>query len=200
MQKEEVKKFADRYLRELVENLNGLDRDKIADIVEMVFETYQAGRQIFIFGNGGSAATASHLAADLSKGTLGFKGDLPIKRFKVISLVDNIPLITAWANDTEYGNIFSEQLKNSVQKGDLVIGISASGNSANVLRALLAARNRGAKTVGLSGFEGGKMAALVEQCLITHSRHYGRVEDSHLALAHLIAYCLSEKLKKQATK
>lgn len=116
-------------------------------------------------------------------------------RFKVIGLSDNVPLLTAWANDNGYENIFVEQLKNLLEKGDVVIAISASGNSKNVLRAVEYANTKAAITIGLTGFEGGKLKDMVQECLIVPSNSMERVEDVHLILGHLLCCYLRELLR-----
>jgi D-sedoheptulose 7-phosphate isomerase len=145
---------------------------------------------IFIMGNGGSASTATHFANDLGKGA-SRSGKLP---FRVISLTDNVAWLTALANDEGYEHVFVRQLENHVRKGDLVIGISASGNSRNVLRALQFAKSRGALTIGLVGFDGGKMHKMVDESLLVRAPvgAYGPVEDVHMILEHAITTCLME--------
>lgn len=145
-------------------------------------------------GNGGSAATASHFACDLAKGTIK---DNPYikKRFKVIALTDNIPLITAWSNDTDYSQVFIEQLRNLLNKDDVVIAISASGSSENVLKAVEYANQRGALTIGLTGFDGGKLKDIANKCLKVSSDSMERIEDVHLILEHLLCLWLREELR-----
>lgn len=144
-------------------------------------------------GNGGSAATASHFACDLAKGTTMDNPSMR-KRFKVTALTDNVPLLTAWANDIDYENMFVEQLKNLLEEGDLVIAISGSGNSKNVLKAVEYANTRAAKTVGLTGFEGGRLKDMVKECLIVPSNSIERIEDVHLILEHLLCSYLRKLL------
>src|SRR5262249_31180904 len=131
-------------------------------ITELLMNAYDNGRMIFVFGNGGSAALASHLACDLGKGTVNGSG----KRFRILSLTDNVPMMTAWANDVHYEDIFAQQLENYVKPDDVAFAISGSGNSQNVLKALQAARRAGAVTIGLGGFKGGRMKELCDQCLV----------------------------------
>lgn len=135
-------------------------------------------------GNGGSAATASHFACDLAKGTAG--KDDSRKRFKVIALTDSVPIITAWANDTAYQNIFLEQLKNLLDAGDVVIAINGSGNSKNVIKAVEYANAQKALTIGLTGFGGGKLKGMVQECLIVPSHSLEQIEDVHLILEHIL--------------
>ncbi len=151
-----------------------------------MFEAWRREAQIFILGNGGSAATASHMANDLNKLTI-----TPGKpRFKAIALTDNIPLMTAWGNDNSYEDIFAEQLINFIRPDDVVVAISASGNSPNVLRAVQVARQHGALTIGLTGDTGGKLKGLVDYCVLTPTGHICQQEDCHLIVEHAIANTL----------
>jgi D-sedoheptulose 7-phosphate isomerase len=170
------------YLELHGEVLGKLPYLEIERIGHKLFQAYEEGRRVYLFGNGGSASLASHFACDLGKGT-AMPSDLR-RRFQVISLTDNIPLLTAWANDTSYELVFAEQLRNLVQSDDVVIAISASGNSSNVLLALQVARELGAFTIGLSGYEGGKMKALCDICAVVPSDNTQIIEDLHVGIAH----------------
>jgi D-sedoheptulose 7-phosphate isomerase len=178
------------YLNAIDGVLKNLPLTKIEQIIELIYKTYVNDHFIFLMGNGGSAATASHLACDFGKGTVA-PGQ---KRMKVMSLTDNLPLITAWANDTQYENIFAEQLAHFVSSDDLVIGISGSGRSKNVLNALKLAKECGALTVGLTGFDGGEMKDIVDYCLIVPSDNMQQIEDCHLIITHLIFSVLRNRL------
>lgn len=191
---------AKTYIEELKRVLDNLPLEPVADIIAAIEEAHGAGRQIFVIGNGGSAATASHMMNDLCKGTLGHKGDAPWKRFKVMALTDNVSLMTAWANDADYNSVFSEPLKNFAQRGDLLIAISASGNSPNILAAVEAAKQIGLKIVGLTGFGGGKLAQLADVASIAPSKEYGPVEDVHMILDHIITSYLYAKLKATGSR
>ena len=180
----------DIYLSELKKSIDALPKEKFREIADVLLDACHAGKHVFVMGNGGSASTASHMACDLGKGAM-VEGR---KRFKAVCLSDNIPLMTAWANDTSYDNIFSEQLDNLVSAGDIVIGISGSGNSPNILNALKLARTRKAKTIGLTGFKGGKMKELCDVCLIVPSDNMQRIEDAHLIIEHALSLYLKEKL------
>lgn len=176
---------------QVLANLPYADIDKaIAEIMA----AYGRGSDIFTFGNGGSAALATHLACDLGKGTIiGQNGH---KRFRVLALTDNVPLITAWANDVCYEQIFAQQLQNFLVPGDLAFAISASGNSPNVLRGLELARASGARTVGLTGFKGGKMKGLCDVCVILPSDNMQIIEDFHLSVTHAITSAIRQKVFK----
>ena len=176
----------DSLVRDYFTTLQGvLDRLPVGNITRVVEEILEAGGRgstIFLLGNGGSAATASHFACDLAKGTQ-VRGQ---RSFRVIALTDNVPLITAWGNDTAYDRIFAEQLRPLVQANDLVIGISGSGNSMNVIKAIeYANKNRG-KTVGISGYDGGKLLKCAQENIHVPSFHMQQVEDVHLLVLHLL--------------
>ncbi len=192
-----AKDFAKRYLDNLGDVLDRLPLREVEGVMEVLEEAHAAGRQIFIVGNGGSAATASHMMNDLNKGTLGHKGDAPWPRFRVIALTDNVSLMTAWANDTDYNHVFSEPLKNLAQSGDVLVAISASGNSPNILAAVHVAKKKGLKVIGLAGFGGGKLANLSDAAVVVPSNEYGPVEDAHMILDHIITGYLYERLKEK---
>lgn len=174
------------YLSRVAHTLNQLPVDKIAKVVEVLDKARDKGRKVFIFGNGGSASTASHFASDLAKGAI-CQGK---PRFKAFALTDNVPLLSAWANDTDYGNIFSEQLENFIEPGDVGIAISGSGNSLNVLNGAKTAKAKGATTIGFIGFDGGKLKDLVDIALVVPNHNMEQVEDIHLLLEHVITTCL----------
>ena len=174
------------YLAQISFSLKELPLDRIGAVVELLDRTRQRGSRVFTFGNGGSAATASHIACDFAKGAAG--GGRP--GLKAIALTDNMPLVTAWANDTDYKNVFAAQVGWLVVPGDVVIGISSSGNSPNVLNGVIAAGIRGATTVGFSGFGGGELGSLVDIAVVTGNRVVEQVEDIHLLLGHVMTTCL----------
>jgi D-sedoheptulose 7-phosphate isomerase len=164
--------------------LDGLPYAEIEKVTFRLLRAYEEGRTVFLFGNGGSAALASHFACDLGKGTSARCNGS--RRFRVIALTDNLPLITAWANDTSYDNIFVEQLRNLLGAGDITFAISGSGNSPNVLRALEAGRVMGSTTIGLTGFMGGQMKALCDYCIVVPSDNMQIIEDFHLSVTHAV--------------
>ncbi len=166
--------------------LSRLPLDRVDAIVALLERARTEGRRVFLFGNGGSAATASHFACDLGKGTI--QPGRP--RFKVVALNDNMPTLSAYANDVGYESVFAEPLLSLAEPGDLAIGFSGSGNSPNVLRAMQAARERGLVTVGFTGYAGGKLQHEVEWHVNVPSDSMPRVEDVHLALTHAICEML----------
>jgi D-sedoheptulose 7-phosphate isomerase len=178
------------YFGLLSETIEDLPFAAINQIAETLLRAYDSGRMVYLFGNGGSAALASHLACDLGKGTANGSG----KRFRVLALTDNVPLMTAWSNDSKYEDIFAEQLCNFVQRGDVAVAISGSGNSPNVLRALKLAREAGVITVGLTGYQGGKMKELCDQCMIVPSDNMQIIEDLHLCVAHALFTAIRERI------
>jgi D-sedoheptulose 7-phosphate isomerase len=154
----------------------------IDGVIGVLVQALESERFVYVMGNGGSAANAEHFVNDLGKG--GMRG-FP-RRFKMLSLASNVPLLTAWANDTEYDQIFAEQLRNFVGRGDVVMAISGSGNSRNVLNALALAREHGAVTVGLTGGDGGQLKSLCDHCLIVPSDNMQHIEELHLVVLHAI--------------
>ena len=168
--------------------------EDIERVAEILLHTYVEQRTVFAFGNGGSAALASHFVCDLGKGTVNGSQ----KRFRAMALTDNIPLMTAWANDSSYENIFAEQFANFAVPGDIAFAISASGNSANVLNALRVAKQVGATTVGLTGFAGGKMFDLCDACIVVPCDNMQIIEDLHLCIAHSLFTCIRSSLNHSA--
>jgi D-sedoheptulose 7-phosphate isomerase len=183
----------DAYFAYLSSTVEVLPFHAINEAVEFLMRAYETSATIFLFGNGGSAALASHLACDLGKGTVNGSP----KRFRALALTDSVPLMTAWANDSKYDNIFAEQLLNFVQPQDVAFAISGSGNSPNVLNALKVARKAGAFTVGLTGFQGGQMKELCDVCVVIPSDNMQIIEDLHLCVAHSLFTTIRQKLIKQ---
>jgi D-sedoheptulose 7-phosphate isomerase len=188
--------FAKDYIKGLKDVLDRIPLGPVDEIIQAIELAQNERRQVFVIGNGGSAATASHMMNDLCKGTLGHKGDAPWPRLRVIALTDNVSLMTAWANDTDYTHVFSEPLKNLAERDDVLIAISASGNSPNIVAAVEAAKQIGVKVIGLAGFTGGKLAKLADISFVVPSDGYGPVEDVHMILDHIITGYLYEKLKE----
>jgi D-sedoheptulose 7-phosphate isomerase len=188
----DIKPIAKNYLKELKETVDLIDPNDLQKIAEVLLAAYQNNRRVFIIGNGGSASTASHMACDLGKGTLKNVYNSGEKRFQVISLADNVATMTAFANDLSYDDMFLQQLHNLVSEGDVVIGISGSGNTPNIIKALAYAKQQQAKTIGFLGYKtGGKAKAFVDYDITIQSNNYGIIEDLHLVLDHLLTSCLS---------
>jgi D-sedoheptulose 7-phosphate isomerase len=185
-----LREYALEYLKEVREALDEVPLTDLERIVSVLEEAYRKRKQIFIVGNGGSASTASHFACDLGKGTAS--GEKP--RFRVMSLNDNIPLMTAIGNDLGFEEVFIEQLRNLLEEGDVVILITGSGNSENLLRAAEYANSRGATTVGFIGFGGGKLKKIVKEHATFSSTKYEIVEPLHLVLEHLISFYFKAKI------
>ena len=178
--------YAHEYVKGLQRCLDSLDLDEVAEVTGYIAEAYTRGKQVLIIGNGGSAGAATHMAADLGKNILPEGHPDGARRLRALSLADNVAWITALANDLGYEHIFSEQLKNFVQEGDLVIAISGSGRSPNILEGMRAARRAGAKVVALLGFDGGPAKDLSDAHVLVCAHRYGHVEDLHMVLIHLI--------------
>lgn len=190
------KQFTKTYLSELQTTLTAMEPDfleKMEEFASILLDAREKHRTIFILGNGGSASTASHFASDLAKGTI--VQNYP--RFKVVALTDNVPTILAWGNDVSYDDIFIEQLKNLMEPDDVVIGISGSGNSPNVIKALEYANSHQAVTIGLSGYDGGKLLKTARHNLHVPSFYMQRVEDIHLIIEHLLTSLIREEQQKR---
>lgn len=181
------------YFDNVVRTIDKMRVATIDEIVSVLLQAYDSSRMIYLFGNGGSAALASHFVCDLGKGATNGSS----KRFKALAFTDNVPMMTAWANDARYEDIFAEQLSNFVQPNDVAFAISGSGNSPNVLKALKLARNSGAFTIGLTGFQGGSMKNLCDLCLIIPSDNMQIIEDLHLSVTHAVFTALRTKICEQ---
>lgn len=176
--------YCEEYRTQLLRVIENLDVSKVEQAIAWFREVRDQNRQIFVCGNGGSASTASHFVADMLKGaSYGRKS-----RFRVLALTDSLSTITAYANDVSYDCVFAEQLKNHASPGDLVVCISGSGNSPNVLEAARYAREAGCRTIALTGRDGGKLAPLADLSICVGHPHMGRIEDLHLIVCHMIGY------------
>src|SRR5213596_2124103 len=162
--------------------------DAVEHIIEQFRQALKEDRQIFVFGNGGSAANASHFATDLGKGSSDKLG----KRFRIISLNDNASWMTALGNDYAYEDVFVRQLMNYARPGDLVLVMSVSGDSPNVVKAVEWANTSGVRTVALVGGQRGKLAEIAGQAIVINDTHYGRAEDAHMGICHMICYAFME--------
>lgn len=182
----------EHYIQQVTQTLSDLPLDRIQDVVEVLLSANYVGSTVFIVGNGGSAATASHFACDLAKGTI-----TPGRpRFRVTALTDNVPLMTAWSNDVAYEDLFVEQLRSLIRRGDVLVGISGSGNSPNVLKAVELARQSGGVTLGFSGFDGGRLSEMVDVPVVVPSQCMEQIEDVHLTLCHLVCTELRERMQR----
>jgi D-sedoheptulose 7-phosphate isomerase len=180
--------FPADYKKQLIDTIQKIDLEKVERAIGLFRQARDAGRRIFVCGNGGSASTASHFACDMVKGA-SFRRP---SRFRIMALTDQIPTITAYANDVSYDAVFVEQLKNFAEPGDLFMGISGSGNSPNVLRAIEYARELGLETIALTGRDGGKLAPLAGLNIQVPVPHMGRIEDAHMIVCHMIGYAFME--------
>ena len=184
-----MKDWIANYLKAQKAALDSIPHDAVLTLVEKLRLALKEDRRIFVFGNGGSAANASHFATDLGKGSSDKIG----KRFRVISLNDNVSWMTALANDYSYEEIFSRQLMNHGKAGDLVLAMSVSGSSPNVVRAVEWAKQNRLYTAALVGGKRGRLAELADQVIIINDTHYGRVEDAHMGICHMLCYAFMEK-------
>ena len=183
-----MKQWLSNYLRVQKAAHDSIPVDAVAELIGRLRSALQENRQIFVFGNGGSAANASHLATDLGKGASDKMG----KRFRVLSLNDNVSWMTALANDYAYEDIFVGQLQNYGQPGDLALSLSVSGNSPNCVKALAWAKQHGLHTVAMVGAKRGRMAEIAEQVIVINDTHYGRVEDAQMTICHMVCYAFME--------
>lgn len=176
--------FPETYKTRLAAAIDTIDLDKVERAINLFREARDQGRHIFVCGNGGSASTASHFACDIVKGA-SFNRD---KRFRIMALTDQLPTLTAYANDVSYECVFVEQLRNFAEPGDLLMAISGSGNSPNVLRAMEYANSLGCRTIALTGRDGGKLGSLAQLNIQVSEPHMGRIEDGHMIVCHMIGY------------
>lgn len=181
---------SDVYFMGVESALRRLPFGTIDHVADTLWRAYCENRTVYIFGNGGSAALASHCACDLGKGT-AVNGN---RRFRVISLTDNVALMTAWANDASYDDIFAEQLGALIGKDDVALAISGSGNSPNVLKGLRSAKAAGALTIGFTGFQGGQMRSLCDLCVIVPSENMQVIEDLHVSVSHAVFSAVRAKI------
>ncbi len=183
------------YLEQVSKLVIKIPTKKISKITEIILDCYKKGNTVFIFGNGGGSSTASHFVCDLAKGTT--TPGMP--RLKALSLAENMPLLTAWANDTDYTNTFGEQLRNFVKEGDVVIGLSGSGMSPNVINAFHVANNANATSILFSGFDGGEAASIAGESIVVPSDDMQQIEDIHMMLSHVIFRCIRDEIRKEKT-
>ncbi len=187
----------ENYFQQLGVLVANLPCVEIEHVVSLLLQAFEEDRTVFVFGNGGSAAIASHMMCDMNKGASGLD---PARRPRVMALTDNVPLMSAYANDLGYERIFSEQLRTFLRPRDVVFAISTSGDSANILLALETARELGAMTIGLAGCQGGRMKAACDWCIIVPSENIQMIEDVHHAIAHSIFTAVRDSLRLSAEK
>lgn len=185
-----VTEFLNSYKERLMNLFDSIDIDMLESIITAMIKAFKNGNTLYVVGNGGSAATASHIQADFRFFVRYFTDFRP----KVVALTDNVPMMTAISNDNSYEDVFVEQMKGMFNKGDLLLAISASGNSLNVLKAVEYAKEMGGKTIAFCGFTGGKLKEISDMPLYTPNKDkdYGPIEDLHLIIAHILVNYLSK--------
>src|SRR5450432_4617263 len=176
--------FPQLYKADVLKAIETIDLDRVGQAIDILIRARDEGRRIFVCGNGGSASTASHFVCDMAKGASFNR----LTRFRIMALTDSLPTITAYSNDVGYEWVFVEQLKNFAEPGDVLMAISGSGNSPNVLRAVEYANSIGCRTIALSGRDGGKLGPLAQLNIQASDPHMGRIEDVHLVVLHMICY------------
>ncbi len=184
-----VRDWSSDYIKQQKAALDSIPVEAVADIINTFGDALRNDRQIFIFGNGGSASNSSHFITDLGKGASDKLGT----RFRCLSLNDNISWITALGNDYSYDDVYLRQLQNFARPGDIVMTLSVSGNSPNLVKAIDWAVNNGMYTIALVGGKRGRLAELAQKVIVVSSEHYGRVEDAHMGICHMICYAFMEK-------
>jgi D-sedoheptulose 7-phosphate isomerase len=180
--------FPVQYKTEVLKAIETVQLDKVGQAIDLFKEARANSRHIFVCGNGGSAATASHFACDIVKGASYSRS----QRFRIMALNEQLATVTAYANDVSYDCVFVEQLRNFAQAGDLVMAISGSGNSPNVIRAVEYANSIGCRTIALTGRDGGKLGPLAQLNIHVSAPHMGRIEDAHMIICHMIGYYFME--------
>lgn len=199
-------RIVEQYFEEMQRINSSFPREKVKEVVDTLFQAWRERRTVFTMGNGGSASTATHFTCDLAKFTI-----IPEKpRFKVVSLNDNIPLVSAWTNDSGFGSVFAEQMEPWLQEGDVLVGFSVHGSSGsgeagpwsqNLVRAMALAKERNARIIGFSGFDGGAMKQMADVCLVvpidTEPLGTPVVEAYHVVLHHLICLALKERIQEE---
>ena len=183
--------YPEQYKAALLDALELIDTTRVEQAIEWFREARNGSKHIFVCGNGGSATTASHFTCDIVKGA-SYNRD---PRFRIMALADSMATLTAYSNDVNYECVFVEQLKNFAQKGDLVMCISGSGNSPNVVRAMDYANSIGCKTIALTGRDGGKLGPMAQLNIQVSVPHMGRIEDAHMVVCHMIAYQFMEETR-----
>ena len=181
--------YLSQYINAQKEALGLIPLDKVSELIQLFKKAWKEDRKIFVFGNGGSAANASHFVTDLGKGA----SDALSKPFRCMSINDNTPWMTALGNDYHFDEVFSRQLNNFASEGDILFTMSVSGNSPNLVAAVEWGKKHGVYTVALVGGKKGRLADLADLAIVVNSTHYGRVEDAHMGICHMICYAFMEK-------
>jgi D-sedoheptulose 7-phosphate isomerase len=189
-----MKDTINRYITEVSRLSAELDPEAIGRLADRLEDAWRHGRRVLIMGNGGSAATASHIVNDLQKCIQLETG----RALKAICLADSMPLLMAWGNDTEFANVFRPQVECWAEPGDLIIAISGSGNSPNVIQAVERGNELGATTLGLAGFQGGKLAQTANDCIVIPSDNMQQIEDMHMIILHAAFSALRDALKERS--
>ena len=185
--------FIGAYLHDLKALLNGIETAQVEPVVEALLDAWRSRKRVLLMGNGGSSSSVSHIVNDLQK-NLQLEAGRPLR---TLCLCDSTPLLMAWANDTHWENIFAPQVECWVEPGDVVIGVSGSGNSMNVIRGVEAANRAGALTIGLAGYQGGKLREVAQRCLVVPSNNMQRIEDVHMVLLHVIFSAVLERARAE---
>jgi len=189
-----VTHYIEAYFDDVKDLLDRIDAREVETIVDSLLETWRHGRRVLLMGNGGSSSSVSHIVNDMQK-NIHLEAGRPLR---TLCLSDCTPLMMAWANDTQWENIFAPQVECWAEPGDVVIGVSGSGNSMNVINGIEAANRAGAKTFGLAGYRGGKLKDVAQQCLVVPCDNMQRIEDVHMILLHVLFSALLERAKAEA--
>ena len=188
----ETSEFVSNYLADVKRLCDAIDPQEVALLVDALLEAWQNGRRVLFMGNGGSSSSVSHIVNDMQK-NLALEAGKPLRS---LCLTDNTALMMAWANDTQWDNIFAPQVECWVEPRDVVVGVSGSGNSMNIINGLVAANNAGAVTFGMGGMGGGKLKNTAQHCMIVPSDNMQRIEDVHMILLHLAFASLLDRAKE----
>jgi D-sedoheptulose 7-phosphate isomerase len=190
----DIKNFVDGYLDDVRALLDGIDRAAVGHVVDALLEVWRRGGRLLLMGNGGSSSSVSHIVNDMQKNIFLETG----RPLRALCLSDSTPLLMAWANDTEWANVFAPPVECWAEPGDVVVGVSGSGNSMNVINGIEAAKCAGASTIGLAGFSGGKLRGAAERCLVVNSENMQRIEDVHMILLHIVFSAVLEQARLEA--
>jgi D-sedoheptulose 7-phosphate isomerase len=188
--------YIQTYIDDLKRLISAVEPAQVEPLVDAMLDVWRKGRRVLLMGNGGSSSSVSHIVNDLQK-NLQLEAGRPLR---ALCLTDSTPLMMAWANDTQWDNIFAPQVECWVEPGDMVIGVSGSGNSQNVVNGILAANRLGATTFGLTGYVGGKLKSATQRCIVVPSDCMQRIEDVHMVLLHVVFSTVLERAKEEAKR